>query len=110
MSYSKYKHNSYWYNKKGLYRGNMYNGSIFTTKGEDPASEDRKNRNYAVSEIQKLINDGYALEDACKLAVEKYGDNFKYLPKSNLVEIFFGWYNGRIRERRPIEIERENEK
>ena len=35
--------------------------------------------------------------------VEKYKNDFKYLPLENLPQIFANWYNGAIREKKEFE-------
>lgn len=82
--------------------GTMVDLSIAKIKTEDPAAEDRKNRKKVVDRIEMLVNSGIELEEACNTIVEAYKDNFKYLPKENLAQIFAGWYNGKIKAKNRI--------
>lgn len=96
--------NSSYFNKWGSYMpGSKSNKCTPKVKTEDPAVEDRKNRNQVVREIEEQVDRGISIENACKNLVETYKDKFKYLPEENLAQIFAGWYNGRHRDSKSIE-------
>lgn len=75
------------------------------TKTDDPAAKDRENRKQVVERIEKALENGSTLEEiVAKLANdEEIKQNFKYLSKLNLEEVFKGWYEGKTRPRRGIE-------
>lgn len=94
----RYLRNSKRFNKYGDYRaGSIVRRSCSRIKTDDPAKEDRENREQVVDEIRKLIDSGTAIEDACSTLVKKYKDRFRYLPENRLDEIFADWYNGRMK-------------
>lgn len=72
-------------------------------KKEDPAKVDRMNRLQVVNEIEKLVNSGVVLEDACEKMVKTHKNKFSYFTEENLAQIFKNWYNGKNREKREIE-------
>lgn len=88
------------YDKTGRRRPGVISNAIPIKREKDnPADKDSENRCHVVDEIEKLVKEGITVEDACKNLVEKYKDNFKYLPENALAQIFNGWYNGRIKDR-----------
>lgn len=72
---------------------------------EDPAAIDRKNRKQVIERIEKAVEEGDTLEEiVTKLANdEEVKQNFKYLSKLNLEEIFKEWYKGAKRPKKEIE-------
>lgn len=92
----KYSTNSSYFNKWGKYvPGSKSNLCIPKVETKDPAAEDRKNREQVVYEIEKLVDEGMAIEEACKNLVQVHKDKFKYFPEENLAGIFADWYNRR---------------
>lgn len=90
------------FNNSKYYNNNLLNKK---TKTDDPAAKDRENRKQVVERIEKALENGSTLEEiVAKLANdEEIKQNFKYLSKLNLEEVFKGWYNGKTRERKEIE-------
>lgn len=102
----RYNRSSGFFNKSGQYRGRLKTDKSPRKKpknADDPAKEDRKNREEVVKEIMERVNNGEKLPEVCNELVEKYQDKFKYLPAENLPNIFAGWYNGRARPRKEVE-------
>lgn len=100
---ARYNRNSDFFTKEGRYRGGIKCGKIPVDHSSDPAKEDRENRRKVVKEIIKLVKNGEKLEAVCDRMVEKYKNDFKYLPLENLPQIFANWYNGAIREKKEFE-------
>lgn len=100
----RYNHKSVFFTKDGRYRGGVRCEQMPILEPRfDPAKEDRENRRKVVKEIIKLVKNGEKLEDVCDRMVEKYKNDFKYLPLENLPQIFANWYNGAIREKKEFE-------
>lgn len=100
----KFLANSSYFSKSGIYIPcSKSNKCAPKVKTEDPAVEDRKNRNQVVKDIEERVNRGVPIQQACEDLVETYKDKFKYLPKETLAQIFAGWYNGRHRDSKSIE-------
>lgn len=92
------------YDKKGRYiPGSRTDIYISKKKTEDPAAEDRENRNQVVKEIEERVNRGVPIQEACNDLVKIYKDKFKYLQNGNLAQIFADWYNGRHKNSKSIE-------
>lgn len=88
------------YDKNGRRRPDVISNAIsIKRENNNPADKDSENRSHVVDEIERLVKEGIIVEDACKSLVDKYKDNFKYLPERDLAQIFAGWYNGRIKNR-----------
>ena len=96
----KFTHNGNLYDKTGRRKPGVISGEIpIKREKNNPADKDSENRCHVVDEIERLVKEGITVEDACRSLVDKYKDNFKYLPERDLAQIFARWYNGRIKNR-----------